>query len=504
MPRSLSRLLLVLVGALLISMFGTGLVTPVKRAQAAIVSCTSLQWGTYLTNAPLDPSMASLRTMDTNINRHSSIVHWYTQWGASWGTWAYNHPLFDNMHNYNSVNGVGATPLLTWEAWGPSPFTVANNTFPLKNIAAGNYDAYIDSWAVGLHSLGYPVMLDVFHEMDGNWYPWGYGVNGNTQADYIAAYRHVHDRFALAGATNVQFVWNPDAWNPAGVDQRTFYPGDAFVDWMAIDVYNWGAAAGTWESLTQLLADQQIYNKLAGLSTKPMMFAEWGTAEPVAGDPAGVTKGQWIIDAAQAIGSQFTRIKAVVWFSENGTPFALDSSANSMTGATTAFGGCPTSGPTPTPTPTPTPAPTPTPPPSSPNVILNPGFESGSANWTLAPRASINTAATNLRSGARSLKLVASTGWQACWQEVAVTTGRTYALSGYEHGSSGAVLTVASYDASWNQIGASADLYFPGGSTWNFVSGKFTVPAGAVHTTVSATSYRSGTFWFDDLGFKAE
>ncbi|TMD70602.1 MAG: hypothetical protein E6I81_13595, partial [Chloroflexi bacterium] len=148
-----------------ISVFAAGLMTHVKQTNAAVAPC-SVQWGTYVTNGPLDPAMVSLRTLDTSINRHSSIVHWYTQWGASWGTWAYVHPLFDNIRNYNSVNEVGATPLLTWEAWG-APFTVGNNMFPLKNIAAGNYDAYIDSWAVGLQSYGDPVMLDVLHEMDG-------------------------------------------------------------------------------------------------------------------------------------------------------------------------------------------------------------------------------------------------------------------------------------------------------------------------------------------------
>jgi hypothetical protein len=64
-------------------------------------------------------------------------------------------------------------------------------------------------------------------------------------------------------------------------------------------------------------------------------------------------------------------------------------------------------------------------------------------------------------------------------------------------------MTIGSYDANWTQIGASTDLYFPAGSPWNFVSGKFTVPAGAAHTAVSATNSRSGTFWFDDLSLKA-
>jgi hypothetical protein len=317
----------------------------------------------YDTNTPWDPTMASIRKVDTAIGRHSGIVHWYAQWGdAGSGAFAANQPwMLNAVRNYNSVGVTGSTPLITWEAWGPAPMTVANNTFPLTKIAAGSFDAYIDSWAIGLRTYGGTVLLDFGHEMDGNWYPWGYGVNGNTAAQYIAAFRHVHDRFVLAGATNVQFVWNPNVWNPAGVDQRAFYPGDAYVDWMAIDVYNWGAAAGGWATLASALGSMtNIYTRVAGLSNKPMMLAEWASAEPVAGDPAGVTKGQWIVDAAGAIGSQFPRVKAAIWFNQEGSTFALDSSAGSIAGAGTAFGGCGSTQPPPPP-PSPVASPLPSP-----------------------------------------------------------------------------------------------------------------------------------------------
>jgi hypothetical protein len=272
------------------------------------------------------------------------------------------------VRNYSSVGVTGATPLITWEAWGPAPMTVANNTFPLTKIAAGSFDAYIDSWAVGLRGYGATVLLDFGHEMDGNWYPWGNAVNGNTPAEYIAAFRHVHDRFALAGATNVQFVWNPNVWNPAGVDQRAFYPGDAYVDWMAIDVYNWGSGGGGWASLAQGLTVVQTYARVASLNAKPMMLAEWASAEPIAGDPAGVTKGQWTIDAASAMGSQFPRLKAAIWFNQEGSTFALDSSAGSLTGAASAFGGCGSAGPPPPPPASPPPSPVASPaPPHSPS-----------------------------------------------------------------------------------------------------------------------------------------
>lgn len=344
-----------------------------KSVQAGTASC-AVAFGMYETNAPWDSNMTYIRSLDTQINRHSSIVHWYGQWGdPGSGIFANNQPrMITVTENYSSVGVTGAEPLITWEAWGPAPYSVANNTFPLKSIAAGNFDAYIDTWANGMKVYG-PVMLDIFHEMDGNWYPWGYQVNGNTPADYIAAYRHVHDRFARAGATNVKFVWNPTFWNPSGVDQRVFYPGDGYVDVMAIDVYNWGARGGSsWESMAQALSDQQIYNRLISLNaTKPIILAEWATNEPAAGDPPGVTKGQWIIDAAAALGTQFPRITGTVWFSDTGSSLAIDSSANSIAGAKAAFGGCGSPPPAPAPSPSPRPSPALT---ASPTPASSPSF----------------------------------------------------------------------------------------------------------------------------------
>jgi beta-mannanase len=131
-----------------------------------------------------------------------------------------------------------------------------------------------------------------------------------------------------------------DIWNPAGIDPTTFYPGDAYVDWTAIDVFNWGAAGGGWASLGDGLDATQVYSRLASLTTKPMMLGEWASAEATPSDPAGASKSQWILDAAQALASKYTRITAVIWFNWSGSPFALDSSSASLAAANTAFGGC--------------------------------------------------------------------------------------------------------------------------------------------------------------------
>ena len=338
-PTRSSRLGAILLASLLLVVAALS-VSP-RAAHAATLPCT-VQWGMYDTNTPWDPNETAIKNLDAAVNRHSSIVHWFAQWGdAGSGDFSANQPwMLSNVRAYSSVGVMGSTPFITWEPWGPAPYTAGNNTFPLQQIAAGTFDPYIDSWANGLHTYGGAVLLDFGHEMDGNWYPWGYGVNGNTPADFIAAYRHIHDRFALAAATNVQFVWTADIWNPAGIDPTAFYPGDAYVDRMAIDVFNWGAAGGGWASLSQGLEATHVYSRLTALSSRPLMLGEWASTEATPSDPAGASKSQWILDAAQAIGTTYTRITAVVWFNWAGSPFALDSSPASLSAANSAFGGC--------------------------------------------------------------------------------------------------------------------------------------------------------------------
>jgi beta-mannanase len=43
--------------------------------------------------------------------------------------------------------------------------------------------------------LSKPFYLRFAHEMNGKWQPWSPGVNGNTAARYVIAWRHVHHIF---------------------------------------------------------------------------------------------------------------------------------------------------------------------------------------------------------------------------------------------------------------------------------------------------------------------
>ena len=105
----------------------------------------------------------------------------------------------------------------------------------------GHHDAYIREFAEAAKAWGHPFFLRFNWEMNGNWFPWSEGVNGNQPGEYVAAWRHVHDIFTQVGATNATWVWCPNV-DPASKlhDLASLYPGDAYVDWTGLDGYNWG------------------------------------------------------------------------------------------------------------------------------------------------------------------------------------------------------------------------------------------------------------------------
>ena len=85
-------------------------------------------------------------------------------------------------------------------------------------ILSGAHDAYIDSWARGLADYGKPCSCASPHEMhDQPRYPWAVGVNGNTAAEYIAAWKHVRAIFDRYPTDNVKWVWSPQMLGDATI-----------------------------------------------------------------------------------------------------------------------------------------------------------------------------------------------------------------------------------------------------------------------------------------------
>lgn len=111
-----------------------------------------------------------------------------------------------------------------------------------------------------LKDAGVPVLFRPLHEMNESWNWWGDhpGPDGGAKL-----YRITRDHLASQGLDNLIWVWNVQD-NPAG-GWSSYYPGDAYVDVVSLDVWYKGHPS------------QSDYQQLQGIAgDKPMALAELG------------------------------------------------------------------------------------------------------------------------------------------------------------------------------------------------------------------------------------
>lgn len=256
--------------------------------------------------------MGNISPFESMTGKELAIVMWYIDWNASF-------PEKD----LNEVRSRGAIPMITWEPRLAAPYT-------LEAIASGEYDSYINNFAVSARKWKYRFFLRPMHEMNGFWYPWSGAQNGATTESFIRAWKRIHGIFADNGATNVTFIWSPN-WesmpSPEGWNRiQNYYPGDQYVDWVGIDGYNFGSPSRTFSEIFSA-----PYLSIEVFASKPMMVAEFSST-----NEAG--KGSWITAAFGNIKDDYPKFKAFVWFNvDKSTLGETDWRVNSTPEARTAY-----------------------------------------------------------------------------------------------------------------------------------------------------------------------
>ncbi len=261
------------------------------------------------------------------LARKVSVVMWFV-------------PIRDSfpLQECNVVAARGDVPCITF-SWENYMFSDSTINFSLQDIIDGKFDTNFEMWAIAAKEYKRPVFFRPFHEMNGNWYPWDGTHNGGAvdgPAKFIQAWKHIHNIFAKAGATNVTWVWNINAenipdetWNSS----NNYYPGDDYVDWIGIDGYNWGTTNGSsWKTFDQIFLSSYS-DIVARYLTKPIMIGEMGCSD-IGGD-----KSSWITDSFAAMKSKYPAIKAYNWFNINKeTDWRIDSSSDAKAAIKSAMG----------------------------------------------------------------------------------------------------------------------------------------------------------------------
>jgi hypothetical protein len=219
--------------------------------------------------------------------------------------------IFGNIDRFHSLTGqqsqvghviVGwgqSTFDQIWPTLGPVPmlgFDNGQGTVTMQALARGSGDSYLLAMSESARSLGKPVYIRPFGEMNGHWNAYcAYNTNGtprgiaystaNFRKAFARIYLIVHGDPAanakLAGlglppvngtltpSPAVQVIWNPQGYgspNLRGNSAAAYYPGNPYVDVVGDDLYDirykaeWPAAAALYRAHR----------------SKPFAFPEWG------------------------------------------------------------------------------------------------------------------------------------------------------------------------------------------------------------------------------------
>jgi mannan endo-1,4-beta-mannosidase len=259
----------------------TGCLTPLRAQQpqqplTPAPAPASPLIGVYEPGAPSTWSPVTAFTNATGVR--PVIVVYYSPWHVPFSTsyaqaaWAHNAYVLVQLE--------------------PSGVTLAS-------IAAGSSDAYLRSYADAVVAFGHPVILSFGHEMNGNWYSWGYG--HTPPATFVAAWRHVVRLFRAAGAANVTWLWTVNAVDGASGALSQWWPGAAWVDWTGIDGY-FARATDTFSALFgPTIAD------IRAISRAPLLIAETAV---------GTTSNRDSQIAALFAGASAEHLSGVVWFDQ--------------------------------------------------------------------------------------------------------------------------------------------------------------------------------------------
>jgi mannan endo-1,4-beta-mannosidase len=220
--------------------------------------------GVYEPDAP--SSYAGVEEFAQAIGRQPNLVAYYSSWLEPF-----------QVSFASSATKHGATTLVQ----------IDTGNLSLASVAKGQYDSYLKSFASEVKTFGAPVILSFDHEMNGNWYSWGY--RHSSPREFISAWRHVVTIFREQGARNVTWMWTINIFNSSNLLSHhvaapgPWWPGGSYVNWVGLDGY-YVTPSDSFDSLFG-----PAIAAVRGITPDPILVAETGATESV-GQSAKITQ----------------------------------------------------------------------------------------------------------------------------------------------------------------------------------------------------------------------
>lgn len=257
-------------------------------------ACGAL-WGT----TPPEPTFSSLQASEAAVDRRFDFMYRFHD---------LNDPIPDTEDQEVLASGTILHIAIDARDYGQR----GQLGVPWREIAGGSYDGELLAQARGIAAIGEPVFVTFDHEPDQP----RRSLQGSA-ADYIAAWRHVHQLYEIAGADNAVWVWVATGWMPSAAEALKMWPGNDVVDWISWEAYDFAGCRTGPADATKSKSFEEValpfYRYLLEHGTaasidvnKPMMISEAGSA--IAANSS--TSSSWYSKIPTVLAA-YPRIKAI-------------------------------------------------------------------------------------------------------------------------------------------------------------------------------------------------
>jgi Glycosyl hydrolase family 26 len=212
------------------------------------------------------------------------------------------------VHDTLSKESWSALTDVDWwlSQWGPTKYAqrvvytvpmLPNSGGTLAEGAAGAYNTHFRLLAQRLVAGGQAnATLRIGPEFNGNWFKWTIAVP-NGGAEFASYWRQIVTTMRSVPGANFKFDWCPNAGslyvNGQPLQAVSAWPGDAYVDYVGLDVYDQSWAphradpAARWNEFVNVSDGLLWQRDFAAAHGKAMTFPEWGLADRADGMGGG-------------------------------------------------------------------------------------------------------------------------------------------------------------------------------------------------------------------------